>query len=147
MGEVCKESLTRLPHAWLLPNLFHLIWTRLRTEPMGDTSNWPQWSLKVDPSPLICLHLCPVTITFASLHICEETDPELFRKCLLPMWRAGKSSVTSWPRRSCFSTASHSSTGSAKSSSRQTNDRVHNFFYFCIYMYPCKFSLMTNKHF
>jgi len=46
MGDVCKESLTRLPHAWLLPNLFHLIWTRLRTEPMGDTSNWPQWSLK-----------------------------------------------------------------------------------------------------
>ena len=47
MGDVCKESLTRVPHTWLLPNLFHLIWTRLRDEPMSDTSNWPEWSLKV----------------------------------------------------------------------------------------------------
>ena len=47
MGDVRKESLTRVPHTWLLPNLFHLIWTRLRDEPMGDTSNWPEWSLKV----------------------------------------------------------------------------------------------------
>jgi len=46
MGDVCKEILTRVPHTWLLPNLFHLIWTRLRDEPMGDTSNWPEWSLK-----------------------------------------------------------------------------------------------------
>ena len=59
MGDVCKEILTRVPHAWLLPNLFHLIWTRLRDEPMGDTSNWPEWSLKVGMSnvePLLLGH-------------------------------------------------------------------------------------------
>ena len=52
----------------------------------------------------------------------KKADPELFRKCLLPMLRVGRSSATSCPRKSCFSTASLSSTDSAKSSSRQTND-------------------------
>ena len=117
MGDVCKESLTRLPHAWLLPNLFHLIWTRLRTEPKGETSNRPQWSLRV-----CILILWAVMVTFEFLLICNKTDAELFRRRLLPMWRAEKSSATSCPMKSCFSTVSHSSTDSAKSSSPQTSD-------------------------
>ena len=44
---VCRETLTRLPHSWLLPNLFSLIWTRLREEPLGETSQMPLWPLKV----------------------------------------------------------------------------------------------------
>ena len=44
---VCRETLTRLPHSWLLPNLFSLIWTRLREEPLGEMSQMPLWPLKV----------------------------------------------------------------------------------------------------
>jgi hypothetical protein len=43
----CRETLTRVPHAWLLPALFGLVWERLRTEPTGDTANWPDWPLKL----------------------------------------------------------------------------------------------------
>lgn len=45
--DLCRDTLTRVNHAWLLPALFSLIWGRLRSEPMGDTTQQPTWQLKV----------------------------------------------------------------------------------------------------
>ena len=49
LAETIPDCLTSIPHAWLLPNLFSFIWTRLRTQPAGDSSGQPEWALKVRP--------------------------------------------------------------------------------------------------
>jgi len=41
-----REYLISIDHVWLLPNLFDFIWTRLRNQPIGDTSGQPEWRLK-----------------------------------------------------------------------------------------------------
>ena len=79
--EACRDALTRIPHTWLLPALFHLIWSRLRDEPLGDTSFWPQWPLKVGgPMSLIC---CTSPQEMLAHHVeaggeqCEELPEEI----------------------------------------------------------------------
>ena len=47
LTETIPDCLTSIPHAWLLPNLFSCIWTRLRTQPAGDTTGQADWPLKV----------------------------------------------------------------------------------------------------
>jgi len=51
MEDLCKETLTRVNHTWILPELFRMIWLRLREEPLGDTSGTPAWPLKVMLAP------------------------------------------------------------------------------------------------
>jgi len=46
LTETIPDCLTSIPHAWLLPNLFSCIWTRLRTQPAGDTTGQADWPLK-----------------------------------------------------------------------------------------------------
>ena len=132
MGDVCKEILTRVPHTWLLPNLFHLIWTRLRDEPMGDTSNWPEWSLKVGMSNVE--QLLP-----DSLHL---------RRCRRLTWRAGRSSASSCLSRFFFSTVWPFSTAFVKLSFQQLSDLqrsakklyIMSSLYICIRFPICKIS-------
>merc|ERR1719369_1073005 len=45
------DCLTSIPHTWLLPNLFSFIWTRLRSQPTGDSYGQPEWPLKDTLSP------------------------------------------------------------------------------------------------
>eukprot|EP00092_Neocalanus_flemingeri_P096724 GFUD01123162.1.p1 GENE.GFUD01123162.1~~GFUD01123162.1.p1 ORF type:complete len:1251 (-),score=310.34 GFUD01123162.1:61-3774(-) len=51
LSETITDCLTSIPHAWLLPNLFSFIWTRLRTQPTGDSSGQPDWPLKDTLAP------------------------------------------------------------------------------------------------
>jgi len=51
LAETIPDCLTSIPHAWLLPNLFSFIWTRLRTQPAGDSSGQPEWALKDTLAP------------------------------------------------------------------------------------------------
>eukprot|EP00092_Neocalanus_flemingeri_P023314 GFUD01025278.1.p1 GENE.GFUD01025278.1~~GFUD01025278.1.p1 ORF type:complete len:2291 (+),score=510.26 GFUD01025278.1:413-6874(+) len=51
LSETITDCLTSIPHAWLLPNLFSFIWTRLRTQPTGDSSGQPEWPLKDTLAP------------------------------------------------------------------------------------------------
>eukprot|EP00090_Calanus_glacialis_P031123 TRINITY_DN5102_c0_g1_i8.p1 TRINITY_DN5102_c0_g1~~TRINITY_DN5102_c0_g1_i8.p1 ORF type:complete len:2193 (-),score=498.77 TRINITY_DN5102_c0_g1_i8:57-6239(-) len=50
-SETITDCLTSIPHTWLLPNLFSFIWTRLRTQPAGDSSGQPEWPLKDTLAP------------------------------------------------------------------------------------------------